>query len=595
MTRFNRSAGHLLATAAIFALPLVWSTPLWAAGGDPAQAQKYEADADKMLAKDDFKGAEIQLKNAVKAAPDNGALRLKLAALELRLNDIEGAQVELKAARDHGADEAKVIPLLARSYQMQGKFDQLLQDFTVRDDSPPEVRAATLVARAEAQLQLKKIEDARSSLVAAELLLPQSPTPKLGLARIAFAQNQLDDALKKTDELIKIAPTADAHILRGEILNRKGDRQGALSEFNAAIKAEPNGIAGYIERAQTYIAMQDDAKAEADIKTVLGINNRSIPASYLQALILARRKDYPAADTILTKIAPAFPNFPRGFYLQAIVKSSMKQIEQAETAITAYLTAVPDDVTGEKVQADIMLRKGNAAGAAEVLERVTAQTPDDFQAFSMLGQAYMQSRKPQQAVEAFEKAQKLAPEDPAVLRGLAINHLATGQSNEGTSELEKALELSPNDAPSGEALALVYMRGKQYEKARSLIDDMRKRRPDDPVPASMAGMLELAQSHMPEAETAYKAVEKQFPDFMPAKLQLAYIAAVQGRPDEAVAKYQDILAKDPTNYQALQNLGLLLTAQKKPDDVVDIFQKARRVQPDSVPLAAGLIQALIVK
>src|SRR5690242_11912373 len=110
MTRFKRSTRYLLATAAIAALPLAWSATAMAASDDPSQAQSYNAEADKLLSKNDLRGAEIQMKNAVKAAPDNGEFRLKLARMELSLNDVDGALVELKAAREHGADDTKVIP-----------------------------------------------------------------------------------------------------------------------------------------------------------------------------------------------------------------------------------------------------------------------------------------------------------------------------------------------------------------------------------------------------------------------------------------------------------------------------------------------------
>ncbi len=598
MTLRHQLRNRLLASVAAFALPLAFAASLdsaSAATSDPAAAKKYEAEADQLVAKDDLKSAEIELKNAVKADPENPDLRMKLADLEIQMNDIDGAQIELKSARDHGVSEAKVIPALGRTYLIQGKFDQVLQDFPVRDDSSDEVKVATLVVRAEAQIQLKKTEDARSSLIAAEQIDPKATSPKLGLARIAFTQNQYDDALKKTNELLAIKPTADTHLLKGEILTRKGDKPGAVAEFDEAIKLEPTNLGGYIERGQLLIAGGDDAKAQADVKTALGIAPRSVPAQYLQALLLARAKDYAGADTILTKYATAFPNFPRGYYLQAVVKSSLKQYEQAESAVTAYLGAVPNDLGGEKVLADIQLKKGNAAGAADTLEKITADAPDDAQSLAMLGQAYMQLQKSQQAVDAFERASKLAPDNASVLRGLALNHLSEGQNAQGTSELEKALQIAPDDAPSAQALVLVYVRQKEFDKAKKLVDDMRKNQPNDPVAANMAGMIELAQQHLPEAEVAYSAVAKQFPDFIPTKLQLAYIYTAEGRPDDARNTYQAILAKDPVNLAALQNLSALLTSQKQIDKVVDLWQTSHRAQPDNIPVSIGLIQAFIAK
>jgi putative PEP-CTERM system TPR-repeat lipoprotein len=591
----------LLASAAMFAMPLAlgapafWSPSAFAATSDPAAAKKHEAEADQLIAKDDLKSGEIELKNAVKADPENGDLRIKLANLEIQMNDIEGAQIELKAAREHGAPEVKVVPMLGRTYLIQGKFDQVLQDFPVRDDASPEVRIATLVVRAEAQIQLKRTEDARSSLIAAEQIDPKATAPKLGLARIAFTLNQFDDALKKANELLQIDPTADTHLLKGEILTRKNDRAGAIAEFNEAIKIEPNNLGGYIERAQLLIAQSEDAKAQADVKAALTIAPRSVPAQYLQALLMARAKDYAGADTTLTKYATTFPSFPRGYYLQAVVKSSLKQYEQAESAITAYLGAVPNDLGGEKVLADIQLKKGNAAAAADTLEKITADTPDDAQSLAMLGQAYMQLGKSQQAVDAFDRASKLAPDNATVLRGLALNHLSQGQTSQGTSELEKALQLAPDDDPSAQALVLVYVRQREFDKAMKLVDDMRKRQPQDPIAANMAGMIELAQQKLPEAEAAYSAVAKQFPDFVPTKLQLAYIYAAQGRMDQARDTYQAILAKDPGNLAALQNLTSVFIQQKQVDQVVDLWLKSHRAQPDNVPVSIGLIQAYISK
>jgi putative PEP-CTERM system TPR-repeat lipoprotein len=585
--------------AALFAAPLYLAAslavapPAAAAANDPSAAQKYEAEADDMIAKDDLKTAEIELKNAVKAAPEDGRLRLKLAKLEIQLNDIESAQVELKQARDHGADEDKVVTMLGRTYLLQGKFDELLQDFPVSNDATPAVRIATLVVRAEAQMQLKHVEDARSSLIAAEQIDPKSTQPKLGLARIAFTQNQFDDALKKADELVQIDPTADAHLLRGEILLRKNDSAGAMAEFDLALKAEPNNLGGYIERGQLYLASSNDAKAQADVKAGLAIAPRSVPLQYLQAMLLARAKDYAAADTILTKFASAFPSFPRGFYLQAVVKTQLKQYEQAESAITAYLGINPDDVGGQKVEAEIMLQKGNFAGAADILEKVTAAAPDDAQALAMLGQSYMQLRKTQQAVDAFDRALKLAPDNAVVLRGLALNHLAQGQGAQGTGELERALQLAPDDTSSAEALVLIYIRQKNYDKARKLAQDMSQRQPKEPVAANMFGMIELAQGHLPEAEAAYAAAVAQFPDFIQGKLQLASIYIAEGRRDQARDIYQAILDKDPVNLAALQNLGSLLAFQKQPGQVVDLWQKAHKAKVDDVPIAIGLIQAYI--
>ena len=131
MNSIHMFRSKLLMTAALVAIPLLIA-PAYAAGtDDPGAAKKHEANADALIAKNDLKGAVVELKNAVKAAPNDAALRLKLAGIDLRLTDVEGAEIELRAAKEHGADNVKYIPLLARTYIMQGKYDKLLTDLVV--------------------------------------------------------------------------------------------------------------------------------------------------------------------------------------------------------------------------------------------------------------------------------------------------------------------------------------------------------------------------------------------------------------------------------------------------------------------------------
>jgi putative PEP-CTERM system TPR-repeat lipoprotein len=583
----------ILASASIMAMPFFMAHTTKADATDPALAQKYEAEADSLVAKNDLKAAQIALKNARKANPQDNAIRLKLASVEFRFNDIEGAQIDLKAARQNGGDETKIIPMLAQTYLMQGKFDEVLQEFPIRNDSTAEIRAATLTVRANAQIGLNHLDEARTSLIAAETLQPNAAAPKLALAQLDMRGNQADSALKKVDEAIQIAPSAEAHYLKATILVTRNDAPGALAEVNAALTADPGHVPSLIERAQLFIAQGQDAQADADIKAAVARAPRAVAARYFEALLLVRAKDYEGADTILTKYADGYSQFPEGFFLQATVKSELKQYEQAQTAIEAYLAAIPTATKGQKLKAYILIRKGDFSAAADLLRRITDQDPKDAEAFAMLGEAYKQT-DPQRSVEAFGKAAALAPNDPIAVRGLALDHITENQGASGVAELEKLVQMTPDDSHAVEALVMAYMVDKQYAKAGKLIADLTQKRPDDPVAADMTGLLEQAQSHTAEAKTAFLAVEKKFPDFAPVKLQLATIYEVEGDRDRARDLYQAILSKDPASLQALNGLSAIMTLRNQPDQILDLWKKAYRTQPDNITIEFGLINAYLI-
>jgi len=78
-----------------------------------AQARSYIEDAEQFLKNGDLKSAVIQLRNAVREAPDDSKIRAQLADAYLRTGDVAGAEREARAARDRKGDEADYLPVLA--------------------------------------------------------------------------------------------------------------------------------------------------------------------------------------------------------------------------------------------------------------------------------------------------------------------------------------------------------------------------------------------------------------------------------------------------------------------------------------------------
>src|SRR5260370_24597497 len=65
-----------------------------------AQAADYLAEAQQMLAKGDLRGAQIQLRNAVRNSPASGMAHYRLAVTDLKLGDAAAPEKEAPAARE---------------------------------------------------------------------------------------------------------------------------------------------------------------------------------------------------------------------------------------------------------------------------------------------------------------------------------------------------------------------------------------------------------------------------------------------------------------------------------------------------------------
>ena len=152
MRSVNYCRNFLLMVGALACLPGV------------AAASDYLSEAQRLAASGQLRAAEIELKNAVRADQADMNARYRLAVIELQLGEGAAAEHDASAARSGGFDPTKALPLLAETYLAQGKFVQLLRDFS-GSDGDAEERSSILVARGYAELALKpRVEVVRRRL-----------------------------------------------------------------------------------------------------------------------------------------------------------------------------------------------------------------------------------------------------------------------------------------------------------------------------------------------------------------------------------------------------------------------------------------------
>ncbi|MBR0678390.1 hypothetical protein GXW77_19650, partial [Roseomonas alkaliterrae] len=85
--------------------------------------------AQAAQARGDLRTAQIELRNAVRRAPDNGALRYALAQASLDLGDADTAEKEARAAIERGHDRVASTALLIRAQIALNRAREVLREF----------------------------------------------------------------------------------------------------------------------------------------------------------------------------------------------------------------------------------------------------------------------------------------------------------------------------------------------------------------------------------------------------------------------------------------------------------------------------------
>ena len=572
---------------AVFVVTALFAAaPLAVAAESPGAVK----NADQYIADGKLRAAAIELQNAIRQAPQDAKLRVRLAQLYLKLGDPVSAEREARAARERNDAEADYLPILDEALLRQGKF-QDLRDLVRPGNRPPALESQVRWALGMAAMGEHDKKRAQTLLQEAIGLDGKAAPPKIGLARLLGAGDP-QQANKLLDDALAADPRAiEALQVKGELAHARGDTQAALNYFDAALKIDPRNIPVRLSRANLNIVEGKYQTADQDLDPILRTAPGNFMANYLRALEDARQQRYVEADRILDRLSPAFEQFPPGYYLQGAIKLQLGQYAQAENILAKYLDRAPGDARAARLAAAAALRQRAPARAIDYLKALAAQPNADAETLTLLGNAYMAKGQPNLALAQFDKAAAIQPNNPGIETRMALSEIGNGQGKQGLAELERVFDTQAGASVAGPTLVLAQLRAGQLDKAAQVAAALVKRDAKNPLYLTLSGMVKSAQKDVPGAEAAFQTALTQNPNFALARNDLAALYLSAGRPDHAKQLYQAALAKNPDDESILLGLAEVAIAQKHWSEATDYITRARTAAPNDP--APGLAQVRV--
>ena len=540
-------------------------------------------EAEQYIEKGNLKAAEIELRNAIRDAPQDPALRARLAQVYLQEGDAQAAEREARAARERNGDEADYLPVLADALLRQEKFANLI-DLVQPGDRDPVLESKLRTALGTAAAGLGDRAKAETLLGEAVKLDPKAARPKIQLARLLNGTKPAE-ADKLIDDAIATNPrSAEALQVKGEMLRSRGDQEGAIRLFDEALKIDPNNISAHLSRANVNIALGKYKAADEDLDPILKAYPNQFLANYLRGQELFKQQKYAEADRIFDRISPGFAAFWAGYYLQGLTKLALGQSAQAETSLGKYLAHMPNNITAARLIATAALQQQAPSRAIEYLKPLVDKMPADAATLGVLGNAYMVDRKPDLALQQFEKAAALDPDNPAIKTRIGVSEIDAGQSKQGLATLEEVFGTDAGAPVAGPALVITELRARRLDKAAEVASSLIQRDAKNPIYHTLLGVVRAAQQDYSAAETAFRAALAINPDLPVATRDLAQVYMATSRADEARALYNQLLGKNPKEVAALLGLADTYIAQQKWNEAIDAMNRARAAaQNDPAP------------
>ncbi|ATQ77122.1 PEP-CTERM system TPR-repeat protein PrsT [Massilia violaceinigra] len=572
-----------LAATAV-ALALLFATLL---GGcketDPAAMLKQ---AKELRAKGDARAAVIVLKNAIQKNSADRDARLLLGEVYLEQADAPSAEKELRRARDLGAALPELPLLIGQTLLMQGQYERLLSD--VDPAAPPAQRPAILALRGHALLGTDDPAKATALFAQALSLHPDLPDALLGMARLAVAGNQHDEAARLMRRALAANPdNIDCLRFHADLLRAAGKPDQALAAHERILAKRPHHVQARLDVANLHLDAGRFSAAREAIAAARKVAGASLAVTYAQAMVDFREQKLAASLQSVQQVLRVAPDHYPAILLAGAVQSALGATGQAEQHLQKFLAAYPRHVYATKLMSSLQVRANAPHAALDLLMPLLADHPNDVELLTLAGEARLRAREFGAATTLFEQASALQPKVAGLRTSLALSRLGSGDTGRAVAELERAAALDANAPRVGILLVMAHLRAKNTDKALASAQEM-ERRDDNPLVQNLKGGVYLARREATLARASFNRALALEPLYLPALANLAQLDLTERKPADARRRYEAALAKAPRNRALLEALAGLAQREGKTADAVAWLVRARQIEPDALPLGLRL-------
>ena len=510
---------------------------------DPPQDPVRLGDA--LVQKQQYVEAASAYQAAVKNAPRDAGLRLKLAATHRLANQWSQAAYEAIAAADLQPDNQEAQVLAVAGLISMTKFvDAADRIASVLKSDPDNAGALVLFANAKARLvtvtwAIVKIEEAMRlgrDVEAARLNLrpetsqsddrtaeeafrkalqiaPKMPEVRLGFASFLWAAGRLD---KGADVIKEAADDDPGHAF----LSR------ALGLF--------------------YASRGRDAEAEKYLKGAASTGDRD--SQLVLADFYGQRNRGEETLPMLDKMAAGDDPDGGATLRAAEIEFRLGRRDQAMKRAEKVLARDPRSARALRIKAQALLAAKDFSQATRIADAAVAAEPGSRDARVVLARSLAATGDLKRAFDEFAEAWRLSSKDAEIAKELTGLALTLGRDQVALEYARHSVRLSPNDRDASVALVRALIRNKDFPSAERTLAPLLAKGSASPDVLLLLGAIQAKRGSNDAARTSYLAVLQADPDSLEAlsglvglEIQARQVARVQQRVDQAVSAHP----KDP--------------------------------------------------
>lgn len=468
-----------------------------ASHGDPhKEADKFNAQGNKMLAAGNPRGAADAYREALRADPNNPQLHYNLSlaldqlgdhavergelekaiqlqpdlavahnqlgVLALRSNRIDEAEKEFKKAVASAPRDAESQNNLGVVYNREGKDADAATLYQQAIESDPKYTKA-YVNLGLLLAQHGQVEQGEQQFRKAIEMNPEDPGAYTALGMIQGKTGRGGDAVESFRKVVALEPaSADAHLNLGIALADQYNRPEGFKEFQEAARLDPKSADVHYNLGRFYFESANYEEARKELEEAVRLDPNQGSALYFLALTAKQDNDLDRSTALFEKVIVLQPQNPDA---QFLLGQNLEHQGKTSEAIAHWKLALEADPNYSQALYNLAraFRKANDPEAQKYQDRYDAlqknqQISDRVQ---QLGNFAVEASNAENWPQAFAQIQEAldlcgsCPELAHLRKNLGLMYVRTGKLEEAKKELATAIALDPNDGDSKKALAAI--------------------------------------------------------------------------------------------------------------------------------------------
>jgi tetratricopeptide (TPR) repeat protein len=416
-------------------------------GVEPGSEEGVVALAKLQIDAGNKKEAAGMLEEFIKQRPESDAALELLGQAYSDLQEYEKAADAYKRASELNPDDLELKKSEAQALFLGDKFDEAGQLYQELAAAEPEDGLASLRLGQIYRRQMK-YDLARQNLEKAAQSFPDSVEVQFNFVLLDRDEGLLEDALKRTSDLLKKTEKPSARYSESERQNRQ------LFMTHQAIL---NSLLGnYMESIREL--------AELKTFTKDGRFDLMIIETYRTGKNLDKALQH--SEQVLTET----PDNRQLQMIHADLIAEKGRVDEGIRALQKLSKGNKDDLDVLSAMTNIYQRAKKYGDAQNILNTAIQRFPDEEQVYFLQGALYEKQNKVSDAEKAFRKALELDKDDPAVLNYLGFMFADRGiKLNEALTMIQKAVKSDPTNGAYLDSLGWAYYKLNQLDLAEEYL------------------------------------------------------------------------------------------------------------------------------